>query len=157
MYLERVLFALIDLRMENQDRREVCLDDGFIIKREVWKGSTFAVPRARLPAWKKLIDEHRRFHRELTQAEKNIEAQQGLLVLMKPPLRRPIEGEHALWGEDADYPPDSYGREMRRVPSMHPTVPEPFQSEYKDDEDHLVEHSLGIGRAVVLAAHEGWF
>lgn len=40
-YLERVVFALIDLHMEHVKHGEVYLPDGVIIKREVWRLSTF--------------------------------------------------------------------------------------------------------------------
>lgn len=44
-YLERVVFVLIDVRIEHVEYEEVCHPDGFIMKHEVWRGSSFKVGR----------------------------------------------------------------------------------------------------------------
>lgn len=90
-YLDRVVFALLVLRMEHVKHGDVCLPDGFIIRREVWRGYTFQVGRCQLPACKLLIDEHRQFHRELTIEEKSYEKEHGEVVLREAPLHKPLE------------------------------------------------------------------
>lgn len=126
---------------------------GVVIRHEVWKGSTFQTSRKYMNGWKKLIDDHRRFNRELTAEEAHYEMSFGHIVLMKPPFRSAIEGKIARWGRDQRNVPSEYGKSAQneedvvaRLPRAYPEVVDPLASESEEEEDdayHLYTHSRG--------------
>lgn len=92
-----------------------------------------------------MIDEHRRFFRQLTPREKIQEEGDGEFVLMEPPMRSPIEGEEVLLSEDRQWVPPSGYRRVRallgdaKFEALHtvlatfPHVPAPFKSESESE------------------------
>lgn len=56
-----------------------------------------------------------------------------MVILMQPPLCKPIEGEYARWGEELDYTPDAYERETPHVPTRLPFLLDSLQ--YDEDEE----------------------
>lgn len=73
--LEHVADVLTELDLEDEEKSNLHIPPGVVVQSEVWKGSTFEVDRKILPLWKKLIGEHRRFHRELPDVHEKLEAE----------------------------------------------------------------------------------
>lgn len=58
--------ALLDLEKEMEEMGLHVVQIGVVVSREISIGSTLGHPIEYLPLWKRLIDDHRHFHHEMT-------------------------------------------------------------------------------------------